>query len=250
MSEVSDLQQFWLSGQQSLVYQTGLQLWLSSVSRIARNAGIHRVTTYNILKELTKKWFATSIKKSVTTYYQMMHPSMIFKSLQEKATQFEKIVPLLSSLIHQQNSGFSVQVYEGFESVSRLYLQIPMTSEPIRDLLWADHIDEEFKHRLYTVYLPQRVGKWITNRAIVSATAENAVFANTEIVPLTEVMMIDLPEFVLNCEIILFDTNKILIATMETGNIAGMLIESQFLYDSLGSIFEVLWRLYPQYKVS
>lgn len=174
----------------------------------------------------------------------MMHPSMILQSLHDKTSQFEKIVPLLSSLIHQQSSGFSVQVYEGFEAVSRLYLQIPMTSEPIRDFLGADHIDEEFRSWLYKVYLPQRVGKGITNRAIVSATAENQIFADTEIVPLTDVMVVDLPDFVLNCEIILFGTDKILIATMETGNIAGMLIESKFLYDSLGSIFEAIWQLY------
>ncbi|MEK7106984.1 MAG: helix-turn-helix domain-containing protein, partial [Patescibacteria group bacterium] len=56
MHPISDsLSQLGLSGQESAVYLAALELGFSSISDIAKKAGIKRPTTYYIVDELIKK---------------------------------------------------------------------------------------------------------------------------------------------------------------------------------------------------
>jgi hypothetical protein len=96
------------------------------------------------------------------------------------------------------------------------------------------------------VYLPKRLAKGLWSRALVSQTDHNAYFANPEVVPQTEVVIIPDPLFDLSSEIILFDETKILIACMSATEMSGLLIQSKNLYVSLEQIFELLWRLYKK----
>ena len=237
------LNKFWLTEQQSLLYQIWLQLWPAPVSRIARTAGIHRVTAYNTLKELIRKGFASTTKKWNTSYYQMVHPSAIYQKLEQTRDEFGVLQPFLESLISENNKNFNVQTFQWFEWICTLYMQLISSTTPLKAFLWVDHMDEEIKQWLYDIYLPKRLAQKNTNQVIVSKTDENLYFADSNNVPLTEVCVIQDKLFDLDCEIVLFDEDKILIATLETNNLSGILIESTALHSSLNNIHSLLWRI-------
>ncbi|USN54600.1 MAG: hypothetical protein H6765_08910 [Candidatus Peribacteria bacterium] len=101
-------------------------------------------------------------------------------------------------------------------------------------------MNTEIKQRLYDVYLPQRIAKSITSQAILPNSLEDHFFADPHNVALTETVIIPDSFFSLNCEMVLFDENKMLIASLGGKEISGILIESLPLYQSFESMFLVM----------
>lgn len=244
--EIADLSPYWLTSNQSLVYQIWLQYWTRQVTTLARFCGLHRVLTYNTLQELCKMGLATTINKWSTGYYTMQNPSALKEKLQEKLSLFDAILPSLQGMIKQSSGGFQVQSFAWIEWLKTLYDFLPHSKTDLKSFLWADHIQTEFRDYLYNIYLPKRLSRGIHLRAIVSLTEHNKHFADAEVVPQTETLIIPDNLFDLNSEIILFDEDKILIASMSETEMSGLLIQSKNLFFSLEQIFELLWRMYKK----
>lgn len=239
-----DLKGFWLTENQSLLYQIWLQMGTRSVTALARQAQMHRVLCYNILQELCKMGLCSSMTLWNTGYYAMVEPKVFREKLANKVDMFTLLLPWLESLIKQGGDGFKVQSYSWFDGMKTLYDHLIHSTTDLKAFLWADHIDPVFRDYLYEVYLPKRIAKWIHNKALVSATDHNSEFADTEKVPLTQVVIIPDPLFDMSTEIVLFDETKILIACLSPTEMSGMLVQSKNLYHTLDNIFELLWRLH------
>jgi len=241
-----DLTLYWLTQNQSLVYQKWLQYGTRQVTALARFCGMHRVLAYNTLQELSKMGLCSCIDKVWTGYYTMVKPTILQEKLKEKVQLFEGILPSLQSMIKQSGWGFQVQSFSWVEWLKTLYDFIPHSKTDLKAFLGADHIESSFRDYLYNVYLPKRLAKWIHSRAIVSKTDHNEYFANQVNVPLTDTVVIPDGAFDLNCEIILFDGDKILIASMSETEMSGILIHSANLFYSLEQIFELLRRIFKK----
>lgn len=244
IDSIIDLTNYGLTENQSVVYQIWLQMGTRSVTALARFAAMQRVLCYNILQELCKQGLCSVVTIANTGYYTMMEPRILGEKLQEKVSLFWTILPSLELLVKQWWEGFKVQTYQWVESMKSLYDLVPYSKTNLKAFLWADHIDPSFRQYLYDIYLPKRLAKWLWSRAIVSQTDHNAYFANAEIVPQTEVLIIPDPLFDLSSEIILFDETKILIACMSSTEMSWLLIQSANLYTTLEQLFELLWRSY------
>jgi len=241
---IIDLTNYGLTENQSVIYQIWLQMGTRSVTALARFAGVQRVLCYNILQELCKLGLCSVVTIGHTGYYSMMEPKILWEKLQEKLSLFWTVLPSLELLVKQWWEGFKVQTYQWMESMKSLYDLVPYSKTNLKAFLWADHIDPWFRQYLYDIYLPKRLAKWLWSRAIVSQTDHNAYFANSEIVPQTEVLIVPDPLFDLSSEIILFDETKILIACMSSTEMSWLLIQSANLYTTLEQLFELLWRMY------
>lgn len=237
-----DLTPYGLSENQSMLYQTWLQMGTRAVTPLARQSGMHRVLTYNTLQELCKMWLCTCMTLGNTGYYSMLEPKMLRNKLQEKVQVFDMLLPSLEWLIKYSGDGFKVQTYQWLEWMKTLYDHLVHSTTNFKSFLWADHIDPVFRAYLYDIYLPKRLAKWIKSSAIVSKTEHNANFADQEKVPLTAVVMIDDPLFDLSSEIVLFDNEKILVASLSSTEMSWLLIQSKNLYTTLEQIFDLLWR--------
>lgn len=234
------LETFWLTTNESIVYQSWLQVGTRPVSAIARQAWLHRVVTYDTLKQLCKKWLCTCITKGKTWRYTMQAPETLKTILQEKMQHFDTILPQLQAMMHMQWGGFSVQLFQWFTWLQRLYDLIAHSSTQLKAFLGAEHIDPTFRDYLYDTYLPVRIKNWIHVKGICSHTSHDKTFANKDIVPQTEVIMIDHTLFNLACEIVLFDNNKISLWALASHEMSGVLIESEGLFKSLESIHNLI----------
>lgn len=237
-----DLTTYWLTENQSLVYQKWLQIWVTTVTKLSRATKMNRVLVYNTLQELLKKWLTTCVMKGNVGWYTMVSPDFLKEKLLQKVNSFEALIPQLKSTINTQWGGMSVQFFQWREWIKALYNEISESTTDLKAFLWIDHMDDELREHLYTVYLPKRLGNGITSHTIVSKTDMNEYFSNPENVPNTEVRLIDDVWFDLDCEIILFNENKISLATLWSDEIGWLLITSSKLYDSLENLFDWIWK--------
>lgn len=239
-----DLSSFWLTDNQSKLYQIWLQYGSRTVSFLASKLWFHRVLTYNTLQELLRLGYCTSITKGNTGYYSMVDPQFIKEKIEQKLASFDSILPQLQALHAESQGAFTIKLFQGREWIKALYDEVTHSHTNLKAFLGADHIDPEVEKYLYDVYLPKRLSAGIHSQAIVSDTDANRYFADSNNVPQTETLIIPVTTFDLDCEIILFDKKKILVATLSTDEMSWLLIESKNLYKSLENIFDLLWSVY------
>jgi len=170
----------------------------------------------------------------------MQDPNILHQQLLEKADAFGNLLPSLQATLLQSSGSFRVQVFQGLDGMKTLYSHLLCSSTDFKAFLGADHIEPHFREYLYTVYLPKRIERKIKSKTLISQTNENMRFADKKYVPLTETRMISSSIFNPLNEIILFDTNKIVFASLSPSEMSGILIESQNTYTTLEQIFDLL----------
>ena len=92
---------------------------------VAKETGIHRSTTYDVLDRLIQKGLVSFIIKEKIKYFQANEPTKISEYLEQKEKEIQKnkenIDKLIPLLIKQRGAGKDtsvVQVYEGFKGVT------------------------------------------------------------------------------------------------------------------------------------
>lgn len=170
----------------------------------------------------------------------MVSPEFLREKLKQKIDAFDHGLPELLSLMTPSHKLFDIQHFIGIEWLKVLYDNIANSSTDLMARLGADHIQADFKKYLYEVYLPKRVGRGIRNRVILHRSPDNTYFADPKNVDLTETVFVDQWMFHLDCEMVLFDGDKVSIALMSPNEMAGIQIQSKNLYNSRASIFEMM----------
>ncbi|MEI7718905.1 MAG: helix-turn-helix domain-containing protein [archaeon] len=85
--------------------------------------GLQNSTLHKILHSLLNKGFISFIIKSKTRYYQASDPENILKSIKEKETKFESLLPELKNMqkpIEKQEA----EVYEGFTGLKNMLYEL------------------------------------------------------------------------------------------------------------------------------
>jgi sugar-specific transcriptional regulator TrmB len=241
--QVVDMKRFGLSNNQAVVYQVWLQLWSFTVTKVSRESGISRVLAYNTLQELIKKGYASCVMKWNTGWYVMARPEVISQSLHHDAGEFDMLLPEFNALINKVEWGFNVLHFQWANGIKSLYYEISQSETDLMAYVGVEHIEENIKKFLYNEYLPVRLARWIHSRSICAASERNQVFGDTEVVPQTEIRYITDPGYHMDCEIVLFDHNKIAIASMAPEEMSWILITSKRLHDSFAKLFEWSWRI-------
>jgi len=115
------MQQFGLDDKESLVYLAILELGYASVQNIAQKAGIHRVTTYDIIEKLIIKGLTSVVNKGKKRYFMAVEPDKILDSLHYKEQLFTGLMPQLEALQSKSGNRPKVYYYEGREAVLNAY---------------------------------------------------------------------------------------------------------------------------------
>jgi sugar-specific transcriptional regulator TrmB len=98
-----------------------LELGTDSVQNIAKKAGIHRVTTYDILESLLAKNMVSQIDKGKKRYFSPADPQHILSQLKNKEEIFAELLPELQAVQNKGPKKTRVMYYEGKEAVLEAY---------------------------------------------------------------------------------------------------------------------------------
>lgn len=238
MSKIN-LTSFGLNEKESAVYLALLELGEASISAIVTKSRVKRTTVYAALQSLHERGLASRFIKHKRTLYLAQDPRTLRKILGEQERKLETIMPELLSLTNAIAHKPTVRFFEGTKGIEQVYedtLRFPdqemvawVTDEALKTL------DTDFLYE----YLPRRVAQKIWVRVLAPESPLIKDYAADDHKWLRKTRTVSKELFPFGVEIDLYGKRNI--AVMSFRERFGMVIESEEMYRTLKSIFEMGW---------
>ncbi|MDD4989044.1 MAG: helix-turn-helix domain-containing protein [Candidatus Pacebacteria bacterium] len=237
------------------VYLASLQAGSGAASVIARIAGQNRVTTYEILKRLSKKGFVKIRAKqgSKTKYFTPEDLLEIKSRLQSRISHLEdslenidEVKDEFKALYRLNEKKPVVLFYDGKEGVRSVLNDIILQKPPeLLSFASADWLDTSFnKEGFLDKYWKDRVANNIPCRCIVPETKEGLKFFNEE----RNKKEMRFPRFLspatydFKNEINIYN-DSVNIISISKGNEHSIIIRSESIAKSMRELFRAMWEL-------
>jgi len=225
-----------------------LQLGIVPVSAVARRLWENRVTVYSVLKSLKAKWVVYETKKKATTFYWAISPQQLADQQEAKLELFKKKIPEMEALMNTTGIRPKMQFFEGEEWLMQMYYDI-LSSEwdDLRSFFSLKHFDEALSKRVFETFVPLRVKAWITAKIIMQWDPDDTWYIEkSNEVSLKEVLIIKDELFNLQCQIDIYGLSKVAIILSAENELVWVIIESEKVYQTLRSIFELIWKTHKK----
>lgn len=235
-----DLTKFGLSEKESFTYLALLELGEATIGQIAKKSNIKRTTLYDIITALTKIGLVGSVKKGVKTRYIAEDPHKFEDLAEERGVLIKKILPELLSISNLLEKKPKIRYYEGSEGIKEVYKDTlkykdqELLAWVAEEALGAFDVDY-----LNNVYIPKRLESKIWVRAIAPDLPYMQEFKGMDTASLRVTKLIDAKKFPFDVEINLYGGAKIGIMSFQEK--LGLIIESEKIFRTLKSIFELQW---------
>lgn len=225
------------------VYLALLSLGKGTVSQIAREAGILRTTTYDILDSLVSKDLVNVSGKEPKQEYVAEEPGKLalliqreIKKQEQALHEAEGLIPQLTS-IHNVSARPKVMFYEGKEGMEHVYEDTLTSHEPIRAYANVKEMHDALP-AYFPKYYQRRTEKGISIRAIVPANEAGKNRAIKDAQEARESALVPADKYYFSPEINIYD-NKVMIASWKEK--LGIIIESHEIADAMKTIYELAW---------
>lgn len=241
---INDLEKLGLNDKEAKVYLALLELGEANIQEIAKKSSIKRTTVYDIVESLKNKGLLSLIQKNKKIIYLAEDPRKLEGILEEKKETLKKALPELLSITNLLDKKPGTRFYEGLDGIKEIYKDT--LRYPDQELLaWVSEsailgLDEKF---LNEYYLKKRLEKKIWVRAIAPDREYMQKYKGMDEKSLRRTKLISADEFPFEVEINLYGRNKIGIMAFEEK--IGLIIESQKIFNTLKSIFELNWKSLP-----
>lgn len=242
----SVLQNLDLNQKQIDTYLMLLQLGQSTASTLANKLNINRTTLYSILKVMQQRGLVSSYKKESATFFSALSPDLLLEKARRKLNkaqtffnQIENIVPELKSIEQLYANSPKLKLYEGPGGIKNLYTQTLKSKE-----IFAFIPLHTLPKPLHTFLTKEYIELRQKNKSFTHAIVENSPFAvkykSKDAESFRETRIIPYKGLPLDAEICLYEKNKIAIIAF-TEELVGFSIESKAMYNTLLSIFKIVW---------
>ena len=228
------------------LYLVGLQTGLAPASRIAKKSWEKRVTVYQTLEQMVKKWYTKKTLQDHISYYFMKDPKELADFFEHKTKDLKSSLPELFGMMNSTWIKPQMEYYSWLSGVQELMKSILVSGTQMsswqyfKTFLWISDIDEEFEQWL-PEFIPERLKCPILTRSIM--TKQAWLYANYT-KQYHEYIIVDDDIFDMANEIVLYGNNQVALLLYNKNELSAMNIKSQSFYDSLESIFDLLWKIY------
>jgi sugar-specific transcriptional regulator TrmB len=235
-----ELENLGLDNKEVQVYLSLLEIGEASIAKISKKSGVKRTTVYNAIEALKEKGLVSSTVKRQSTLYIAEDPRKLEQELSEKMLSLKNILPELLSISNFIDKKPKIKFFEGFGGLKDVYMDT--LNYPDRELLawisekYVESFDENF---LYDYYVPERVKRKIWVRALAPDDPHISRFKEEDEKSLRRTRLIPTEKYPFSVEINLYGKNKIGIVSFEEK--IGLIVESEKIYGTLKSIFEINW---------
>jgi sugar-specific transcriptional regulator TrmB len=238
---IKDLQRIGLNDKEASIYLAALELGESNIQQLAKKSGVKRTTAYDIIESLKSKGLMSQAIHGKKTLFYASDPHKLEDEIEEQKHVLRRILPELLTVANALDSKPKIRFFEQAEGIKEVYKDT--LNYPDSELLaWVspDAIEAFDLDFLDNHYLPRRVEKKIWVRAIAPEVKEMKGYKEVDEKSLRKTRLADAQMFPLRVEINLYGKNKI--AVMSFDEKFGMIIESQKIFETLRSIFEMNWK--------
>ena len=219
----------------------------SLVSAIAKAAGLNRSTTYGVLKLLSDKGLASSVKKEGSVRYQSIAPDQLpgyierrRDILAETKQQVAELVPQLKLLRSKGKTLPKVQFFEGKEGVEQAYEDTLENNKEkfLRDITGIAAAYTKQDQAFATYYLEKRAKLGIKCLDLApegawghkSKSDDEKYFRTTRFLP---------AQYEFDAELALYD-NKVGIFSYSQENPIALIIEDDTVSDMMKKLFDFM----------
>lgn len=239
-----------LADKEAAVYLTCLELGSAPASQIARKADLLRPTTYLILESLIKKGLITRYRQGKKTMFMAEPPRQLLhlidnqeKELQVRRKELEEALPNLQAIMAGAEDRPAIHYYEGVDGLRAIrqeMLRYSTEKDTWYNMVPVDYLVSVFGENDY-VYSRYLKAKGVQSYSIITTRSEKLKeylmtqakwhFANRKFVS---------PEIYSSTSGLTICRDRLAIATY-TGQIGGMVIESESIANLARSFFIMLW---------
>ncbi|MEI7621377.1 MAG: helix-turn-helix domain-containing protein [Candidatus Moraniibacteriota bacterium] len=239
-----DLLQADFSEKEAKVYLAILELGEGNIAEITQKSKLKRATVYLEIEALKNKGYVSLVRRKKRNIYMAENPKRIEDRLKEKTETINKLMPQLLSIANAMDHKPKVRYFEGVEGVKEAYKDtLQYKGTEILGWYSNDRIDYFDKSFILDYYMQKRIAQKIPMRMFaVQSTFMNSMNAKDPL-HLRQMKIIKSDQFFFSAEINLYSKDKIAIIAHRE-NIA-LIIESKKIYDTLKSIFELMWLSQP-----
>lgn len=241
-----------LSALEQQVFVAGLELGSAPASAIAKKTGLNRVTTYEILKRLSKKGFVNirAKRNDATKYFQVQDVAAIESGLVRQREQLDSALEGLKALVPDIRSfqkGLPdrpvVLFYEGREGIENVLMDTLLTKPyDILSFVSANFLGESFDPRFLEKYWRMRTEMKIPARGIMPRTEKATAFFTKErnVKELRQLKFLSPENYQFENQIDIYGDNIGITSLAKDGEYA-VIIRSRSIAAGLRSIFNVFW---------
>ncbi len=237
-----ELQQLNFDEKEADVYLALLELGEANIEQIAKKSGIKRTTVYHVIESLKEKGYIEMSKVGKKTLYYALNPKKIGETLEEKKLVFEKIMPGLLSITNDIEKKPKIRYFEGKEGIREIYKDT-LRYHGQETLVWTtedvlEYFDVEW---LWSYYVVKRVENKIWQRTIAPDIDYAQELGESDEKHLRKMRFCSKEQFPMYVDITLYGGRYVGIMSFKDG--LGLIIESEGIYKTLKSIFEMNWMM-------
>lgn len=238
-----DLQKLGLNEKEAKIYLASLELGETTIQRIAKKSGVNRTSAYHIIPSLKEKGLMRSLTKRKKSFYYAEDPREMSAQLEERKNTLEKILPEMLSIANVIDKKPKIKYYEGIEGIKEIYKDI-LKYPNKEELAWiaglpVSNPNNPFYGFFYNYFIPGRIKNKIWTRMITSDREGMEKYKTREEKEFRKTKLINHNKFPIDASINLYGDNKISIISFDEQ--VGLIIESEKIYTTLKSIFEMHW---------
>lgn len=233
------LQDIGFTEKEAITYIALSELGSATVSQIAERAKLKRSIVYIVLEGLIKRGYISLIPDTKISRYVAVDPTKIFQDLKNVTSNFKDALPAFLAIFNQSIWKPKINYFEGIEGVRSVYRQ----TESAKEAYYISNTEA------MTQYLPEEIERWINffrnknpesykSKQILMNTPVDRDFANKAQGKSVQFKFLPKGQ-IIDMDISLFD-NKVALTSLKD-HLFIVVIESKALYNSMKTIFDLLW---------
>lgn len=238
----NDLRYLGLNEKEAITYLSLLELGEASLQRISEKAKIKRTTLYDIISSLKEKALIGITLRKNKKYYYAEDPRTLESQIEERKIKLKIILPELLSIANLIDKKPKIRYFDGIEGIKEVYRDT-LNYPKQETLAWisTEAIGNFDIDWLWDFYVVKRAEKKIWQRSIAPLNDYMRNVKSHDEKHLRQTRFVLAEEFPFKVEINLYGNKHIGIMSFKEG--LGLIIESDKIYTTLKSIFEMNWKM-------
>lgn len=237
-----ELQKLNFDQKEASVYVAMLELGETNIERIARKSKVSRTSVYHVIESLKDKGYVEMTKRAGKTVYYALGPKKIGEKLEEKKVILDRIIPGLLSITNAIDKKPGIRYFEGTEGIREIYKDT-LKHHDQETLVWTTedilkYFDVDW---LWDYYVVERVKNKIWQRTIAPDIDYAQELAEDDQKHLRQMRFCSPEEYPMYVDVTLYGGRFVGIMSFKDG--LGLIIESEGIYKTLKSIFEMNWKM-------
>jgi len=230
---------FYLNEKEAKVYLATLELGRSRVSRIAKKAGLNRITAYEVLKRLTEMGIAQSAMYSGIQTFTVVSPEILVEKMESRLAVAKNVLPELSLLAASKAHKPAIMFYEGAEGIRSIYEDSLTCKEKIiLNVAHPQNLLKTIGKDFFAQYVKKRVRRNIQVNVLLPDTPENKKFKREVKSAMRQIKFFDNKKYLLPNEILIYDNR---IALLSFSALIGVVVEDKDIAQSMKSLWQMVW---------